>query len=443
MRFIILPVLVSLLAADTRLALGDTVLLENAVIHTASGATIPSGRVLFQDGQIREVSATGDKERNIYPTDTTKIDLQGMHLYPGLVALDTTLGLSEIGAVRATRDESEVGEFVPDVESWIAVNPSSEIIPVVRANGVAYVEPAPQGTLVSGQSSVVALTGWTTEEMVFKKNAALHVVWPEMDLDMTPKDKFHGDKSKWKSVDEQGKERHKKIRSLNDFWHEARAYLKAKEASEKKTSGFLKVPAWESMLPYVRGESPVMIHANEFRQIKAAVQWAQTNELKVIIVGGRDAAMLTNELAIAKIPVIYENIYTPRKKDTESYAIHFQTPLFLHQAGVKFAISMGPETFDAPLTKNLPYQAAQAMAFGLPENEALKSLTLYPAQLLGVAEKIGSIEVGKLASVVVVDGSIFDLRAQVKRMWIAGKEINLETRHTRLYEQYKARPSAK
>ncbi len=421
----------------------ETLLLENAMIHTVVGSNITSGRILIQDGTIREVGAIGEFDFHPSSTNTTKIDLKGMHLYPGLIAMDTTVGLTEIGAVRATRDESEVGEFVPDVESWIAVNPSSEVIPVVRANGVGYIEPAPQGAAVPGQSSVVTLEGWTTEEMVLKKNAALHVVWPDMDLDLTPKEKFGGDKSKWKSVEDQAKERDKKIKSLEDFFYEARAYAKAKQAVEKGSPKPQFVPAWEAMLPYVSGNAPVMIYANERRQISHAIKWAQTNELKAVIVGARDAVLVTNELLAAKFPVVYENVYTPRFRDTESYSLHYKTPALLHQAGIKLCISMGPETFDAPLTKNLPYHAAQSIAFGLPEDAALKSITLHPAQLLGVADKIGSIEVGKIATLFATDGNVFDLRSHVKRMWIAGREINLENRHTRLYEKYSGRPKRK
>ncbi|MDB6025931.1 MAG: Amidohydrolase [Verrucomicrobiales bacterium] len=420
-------------------AVADALVLMNVTVHTGSGPVITNGYVMIENGKIKAVGPGNEKP----PIDEApKLDLKGLHLYPGMVALDTALGLSEIGAVRSTRDETEVGDFIPDVESWIAVNPSSEIIPVVRANGIAYIEPAPQGAMVPGQSSVVALDGWTTEEMVFKKQAALHVVWPEMELDLTPKDKFSGDKSKWKSVEDQAKERDKKIRTLQDFFSEARAYAKAK-AADKSATTLQFIPAWEAMIPYVNGELPVMIHANELRQITHSIKWAQTNDLKAVIVGGRDAVLATNELVAAKMAVVYENVYTPRYRDSEAYDIHFKTPSLLQKAGIKIAISMGPETFDGPLTKNLPYQAAQAIAFGLPEEEALKSITLYPAQLMGVGDKIGSIEAGKEATFFTMNGSVFDMRAQVKHMWIAGKELSLENRHTRLYEKYKGRPKAK
>jgi imidazolonepropionase-like amidohydrolase len=260
---------------------------------------------------------------------------------------------------------------------------------------------------------------------------------------LTPKDKIQGDKSKWKSADDQAKERDKKIKTIDDFFAQARAYAKAKQAAKTGTPKPKYVPAWEAMLPYLNSNAPVMIHANELRQITHAVKWAQTNQLRAVIVGGRDAVAATNELLAAKVPVVYEHVYTPRSRESENYDIHYKSPALLQQAGVKLVISMGPDTFDGPLTKNLPFHAAQSMALGLPEEAALKSITINAAEVLGVADKIGSIEVGKQASFVAVDGSLFDHRAQVTHVWIAGKEISLESRHTRLYEKYKNRPQPK
>ena len=184
-----------------------------------------------------------------------------------------------------------------------------------------------------------------------------------------------------------------------------------------------------------------MIHADEVRQIKSAVNWASTNHYKIILAGGRDAWMVVDLLAAKKVPVIYGHTFTQPARDTESYDVHFTAPEVLHKAGVPVVFTIGPSSFNAPLAKNLPYEAAQAVAFGLPEAEALKGLTLYPAQLAGVADRLGSIEVGKEATLFAADGDILDIRAKVKRMWIAGKEVSLEDRHTRLYEKYKHRPS--
>ena len=336
-----------------------------------------------------------------------------------------------------------MGEYTPDVESWIAVNPDSELIPVTRANGITYFEPVPQGDIVSGQSALMAVDGWTTEQMTIKKPIALHLFWPSMELDTTPKEKARG-KTKCKSLDEQAKERRTKLQATADFFEEAKAYAKAKDAAAKGGAPAPeRIPAWEAMLPYVRGELPIVIHADEMRQIKSAVNWASTNHYKIILAGGRDAWMVADLLAAKEVPVIYGHTFTQPARDTDSYDVHFTAPAVLHQAGVQVIFSIGPSSFNAALVKNLPYAAAQAVAFGLPETEALKGLTLYPAQLAGVADRLGSIEPGKEATLFAADGDILDIRAKVKRMWIAGKEVSLENRHTRLYEKYKHRPRPK
>jgi imidazolonepropionase-like amidohydrolase len=337
-----------------------------------------------------------------------------------------------------------VGEFTPDVRSWLAVNPDSELIPVARANGITHALPVPLGAVVSGQSGLVALDGWTTEEMAVKHPVALHVFWPNMELNVMPRGRRGGESGRGQSLEEQAKTRRAKLKALEDFFEEARAYAKAKQAAERSgTETFTLTPAWEAMLPFVRGEIPVMVHADDVREIKAAVNWADANKFKMIVAGGRDAWMVADLLASKKIPVIYENIFTQPSRDDLAYDAPFKAPALLHKAGVTVAFSMGLGGQAASSVRNLPYAAAQAVAFGLPADEALKGITLYPAQMIGVADRLGSIEAGKEATLVAADGDILDIRANVKRMWIAGKEVNLDSRHTRLYEKYRNRPLPK
>lgn len=413
----------------------ETLILTGATVHTISGETLAPGQVLIQDGKIAAVGKT------VPASGAASIDLAGQHLYPGIIALNTVLGLTEISGVRATQDTTEAGEdYTPDVESWVAVNPDSELIPVTRANGITFFEPVPEGHIISGQSGLLAVNGWTTEQMTIKKPVALHLFWPSMELDTTPKEKAR-DKSKWKSLEDQARERRARLRATEDFFEEAKAYAKAKDAAAKGNSPVPEqIPAWEAMLPYVRGELPIMIHADEIRQIRAAVTWADTNHYKAILAGGRDAWMAADLLAAKRIPVVYGHTFTQPVRDTASYDVQFRAPDVLHRAGVPVTFSIGSDSFNAPLIRNLPYSAAQAVAFGLPEAEALKGLTLYPAQLAGVADRLGSIEPGKEATLFAADGDILDIRAHVKRMWITGKEVSLENRHTRLYEKYKNRP---
>jgi len=418
-------------------AIAQNLVLSGATVHTVSGETYSPGQVLIQNGKIAAVGST------VPGSGAQVIDLKGQHLYPGIIAMDTLLGLTEIGAVRATQDSTEVGEFTPDVESWIAVNPDSELIPVTRANGIAYFEPVPEGGVVSGQSGLVATEGWTSEQRAIKKPIGLHLFWPRMDLDASIRERGRGrgGSSKAKSVEEQAADRRAKLRGTQDFFDEAKAYAKAKDASAKgSVPAPEKIPAWEAMLPFVSGQLPIMMHADETRQIKAAVDWAETNHYKMILVGGRDAWMNAELLASKKIPVVYSHTFTLPSRDTESYDIHFKAPEMLRKAGVQVVFGNGLTTMDAALTKNLPYAAAQAVAFGMPEGEALKGITLYPAQLANVADELGSIDVGKEATLFAADGDILDIRAHVNRMWVAGKEVSLDNRHTRFYEKYKNRP---
>ena len=415
--------------------LAETLRLTGATVHTIAGDTLAPGQVLIRDGKIAAVG------RAVSADGAASVDLTGQHLYPGIIALNTVLGLTEISGIRATQDSTEVGEdFTPDVESWIAVNPDSELIPVTRANGITSFEPVPQGHIICGQSALVATAGWTSEQMTLRKPIALHLFWPVMALDTTLREKAR-DKAKWKSLDEQARERRVRLRAIEDFFEEARAYAKAKDAAANgRSPAPAPVPAWEAMLPYVRSELPVVIHADEIRQIKAALAWAGTNSYKVILAGARDAWMAADLLATNRIPVVYGHTYTQPARDTESYDVHFRAPAVLHQAGVQVTFSLGSDSFDAALIRNLPYSAAQAVAFGLPEAEALKGLTLYPAQIAGIADRLGSIEPGKDATLFAADGDILDIRSHVKQMWIAGKPVSLESRHTRLYEKYKNRP---
>ena len=419
------------LAAGGRAA---SLLLTGATLHTASGPVLTDASLLVRDGKIAAVGA-----RPAEAADQV-IDLKGQHVFPGLIAPVTVLGLLEIDGVRATRDTTEVGEYHPDVFSWIAVNPDSELIPVARANGYTHAQPVPLGGVISGQSGVIALSGWTIEDLAVRRAAALHVFWPSSALDTTPKDRAP-DKEKWKSPEDQAKDRDKKLKEVDDFFTEAAAYAKAKAAA-KGAAAFKAVPAWEAMLPVLRGDVPLFLHADETRQIKSAVGWAAKRGFRSVLAGGRDAWKVADFLATNRVGVVYEHVFSQPARDDDAYDVHFSAPGRLAKAGVKVAFSEGTDRFGASSIRNVPYAAAQAAAFGLSRDEALRGLTLYPAQMLGVEDRLGSLDVGKEASFFVADGDILDIRTHVTRMWIAGKEVGLESRHTRLYEKYRDRPKA-
>ena len=284
----------------------------------------------------------------------------------------------------------------------------------------------------------MAMDGWTTEEMVFKQPAALHVYWPGMDIQAFSKPGRRGKAAG--SVEEQARERERHIKELADFFADARAYARARDAAQTNGAPDPGLnPPWEAMRPFVRAEAPLIVHADDARQIKAALQWAGTNHYKIVVAGGRDAWKTAALLASNSVPVIYSQIYA-LPSETEPYDIHFKAPELMRQAGVKVVLSLQDGVDAASLARNLPYVAAQAAAYGLPAEEALKAITLYPAQVMGVADRLGAIEPGKTATLFACTGDILDVRANVTRLWMAGREVPLDNRHTRLYDKYRNRP---
>jgi len=419
--------LISFLLLALTTAHADTLLLRGAVVHTVAKGTLESADVLIRDGKIAAVAERIDEKAD------RVLDLKGLHLYPGLVSPCTDLGLVEIAALRASVDDKETGEFTPEVESWNAVNPDSELIPVARANGITHFAPIPQGKFITGSSGMMAARGWTIEDMLVRRHTAMHLFWPGHSL------KVPGPNppSDFKSLEEQSRERKEKVREIERFFADAEAWGKrdAKEA---------KVPAWEAMQPVLRGEVPLVIHANGEREIKAALAWSESRpKLRIVLLGGRDAWMHAEELAKRKIAVIYTEVFTLPTRASDSYDVQFTAPSILHKAGVSVAISEGLEKASASGQRNLPYIAAQAAAFGLPADAALAAITLVPAQIHGVGDQLGSIEPGKDASLFAATGDILDIRSQVKHLWISGVEQSLESRHTRLAEKYRNRPKAK
>jgi imidazolonepropionase-like amidohydrolase len=429
-RFSFVLAAASLLCAS--IVSAETLVLKNATVHTVTGETLSPGNVVVTDGKITAVS------KDATAAGAKVIDLTGLHLYPGLILPASSLGLTEINAVRATQDTREVGSFTPDVKAWLAVNPDSELLPVARANGITHFNVAPIGGVVAGYSGVMQMTGWTIESMAIRTPAALHLYWPQMGLNVRPKE-FTADRSKWKSPEDQAKERNKKLKEIDDFFDDAEAYRKARSMADK-TKAPLPVPAWEAMLPMLEGKAPIFIHADETRQIKAALAWAEKRKYSIVIEGARDAWRVADVLAKQKVPIIYDRLNDQPPQDTDPYDVQFKAPAVLQKAGVKVLFNEGMDSGNATFARNLPHSAGTAIAYGLPETEALKSITLYPAQVLGVADKLGSIEVGKEASLIASSGPILDIRSTVKHMWISGQEVSLESRHTKLYEKYKSRP---
>jgi imidazolonepropionase-like amidohydrolase len=367
------------------------------------------------------------------PAGARVVDLQGLHVYPGLIDANTILGLVEIGSVRGTVDVNEVGDLNPNVRAEVALHPDSELLPVARAGGVLVAMAAPRGGLVAGTAAVFRLDGWTWEDLTVAAPAGLLVQWPSMRIDRAPDAR--------PSAEEQERTRDERLRSLRQAFAAARAYERAHAAAGKKgIPAHERDPRWEAMLPVVRGRIPVLVAARDVSQIRAALRWAQEEGLRMVLLSGGDVARLADEIARARVDVVLDPTWALPERRWEPYDEPFTIAARLHAAGVRFCITTGSGTFGAANARNLTCEAAAAVAHGLPPEEGLRAITQRPAEILGVGDRLGTLAPGKEATLIVTDGDPLDIRTHVVRAFIAGREVSLETRQTRLWERYRARP---
>ncbi len=405
-------------------------LLKGATIHPVSSKAIPNGSMLIEKGKITHVG--GENIKIELPAKTKIIDLSGQHLYPGMIAANTVLGLVEVRTVRGSLDITETGNINPSARAQVSINPDSEHIPVARANGVLACLSIPKTEdegLIAGQSALIRLDGWTWEDMTVASPVGMHLFWPE--LRTYSKKTRSADKEK---IEKLRKAYEQSLLTLKKTFADARAYAKSKKDPGFKGKTDLD---WEAMIPVVNGELPVFIHAVTLGQLQDVLHFVESEGLKrPVIVGGRDAWRITDELKKQNVPVILSPINSLPLRRWEAYDTPYTTATKLHQAGVPFCIANVGTSFEAANERNLPYQAARAVAYGLPHDVALKAVTLYPAQILGVADQLGSLEVGKEATFFASDGDPLEVMTQVKRAWIMGREVDLSSKHTRLYEKY-------
>ena len=397
------------------------ILIQGGTIHTISHGILENADILFVDGKITSVGHNLD-----IPAEAEIIDASGQHVFPGLISAGSTLGLQEIGAVRATRDYAEVGAVNPNVRANVSYNPDSELIPITRSNGILLALSVPRSGLISGTSSLMMLDGWTWEDATLMHPVGLHLFWPSMNI---PKPK-PGKQKERKDKDS----RLKSIQEIDDLIQESRAYAQLKATGSPSFKHDLRL---EGMLPVISGEIPVFVHANEVRQIEAAVYWAERQSVKMVLVGGKDSWRVTQLLKDREIPVIYTQTHSTPMRRFEQYDQAFITPSQLYAAGVKFCISNSESPFQTPHIRNLPYHAAKAASYGLSWKEALRSITLSPAEILGVEDKVGSLEASKDATFFIADGDILDIRTQVNMAFIQGRRVDLSDRHKTLYSKYR------
>jgi imidazolonepropionase-like amidohydrolase len=390
----------------------------NVEIHPVSSEPIRNGTILFENGKI-----TGLGNEVKIGKGTAKIDGKGRQVYPGLIDAATILGLVEINSIRATADYREMGALNPNVRSWIAFNPDSEIIPVTRTNGILLSLVMPQGGLISGRSALMQLDGWTWEDMAIKTDVGLHIQWPRISVGTSSESTKEGNQSN-KSV----------IKDLRDFFDKARDYRKAKESGLFSQTDL----RLESMMSVLDGSVPVFVHANELPAIQSAVAFSVEQQIRIVIVGGYDAPRCAQLLKAAKIPVIVTGTYRLPQRDDDPYDDAYTVPERLRKAKVPFCLaSLG--RFGATGIRNLPYHAATAVAYGLPLDEALKATTLYAAEILGAADRVGSLELGKDATFILTNGHPLEATTVIDQAFIEGRDIDLSNRHKRLYRKYQSK----
>ncbi len=396
--------------------------LVGATVYPITQPPIENGTVLIEDGLIKAVG------KNVsIPKDAVVVDAKGLRVYPGLIDAGSVLGLTEVSAVRATVDTSESGEFQPDLQAFIAINPASEHFPTTRFVGITTVLTRPTGGVISGQSAVINLAGWTPDEMVVKTPAALHINVPEGIGAVPSFARMMLDPDQLRQLAEEGGTR---LQRLRTFLERAKQYAEAKEKGADIFD-----PRLEAMRPYVTGKLPVFFHTNSARGIRTALQIAEQFGLKAVIAGARDAWKVADLLAQKKVPVVVGPLWTLPANDYDPYDAPWANAAVLHRAGVKLAF----QSASAATARDLPYQVGVACAFGLPYEEALKALTINAAEILGVDNLLGSIEVGKLANLIVTDGDPLEIVTNLHYLFIAGKPVPLESRHTRLYLHYRQR----
>jgi imidazolonepropionase-like amidohydrolase len=408
--------------------------IRNARIVTVAGPVIERGNVVIgADGKIQAVGADA-----AIPAGAQTLDGTGMTVFPGMMDAGTTMGLAEIPqGANATMDATEVGTFNPNVQAFYAINPHSAHIAVTRVVGITQVVSRPTGGILSGQAALIQLAGDTPPQMALVPQVALAVTLPRSGFAGRGFGRGGGFNPAG-GTQEAERARTLQLDSLRAMLHDAEAYMKAQEAYAKNSA--LPRPAHDVVLaslgPVLRGEMPVLFSADQASDIRASVDFAVENHLKAIILGGHDAPEEADLLKRHDVPVVLTGVMSLPSGEDDPYDANYSLPAKLAAAGVRFAIASGEDGAEA---RNLPYVAGMAASFGLAKDEALKAVTLYPAQIFGIGAQVGSIEVGKRANLVMLDGDMLEARSNTKALFIDGRPVPLDSKHTYLYEIFKDR----
>lgn len=407
----------------------QTVAIRGGTVHTLAGSPIQGGTVVVENGLISAVGTDA-----AVPAGADVIDATGLQVYPGLFDALTQLGLTEVGAVPVTNDVAELGDFNPHLLAAWAVHPASEHIPVARANGITHTVSAPGGgrgggSTMAGQGSLIHTDGWTVEEMTIESSVGIVVAWPNMQLRSFD---FATMSMNERSYREAKEEYDEKVAEIDSWIDAARNYQAALDAGTDVERD-LKL---EALTKVTNGELPFLVVVNTERGINAVLDFAERKDVRVVLLGGADAWKVADRLAEANVPVILGPTQDLPGDEDYGYDQVYSAPGQLHAAGIK----VGFGTFDASASRNLPYEVGSAVSFGLPREEAIRTVTINNAEILGVGDRLGTIETGKIANLIVTDGDPLEIRTQILHLVVNGRIAPLDNKHLELYERYRGRP---
>lgn len=402
----------------------DALVIQGGTVHSLAGEPRVAD-VVIEDGIITAVAPGADA-----PAGADVIDATGQHVYPGLFDAVTQIGLTEIGAVDVTSDIDELGDFTPHLQAMTAVHPSTEHIPVARANGITHTVATPDGGTFPGQGSLINLDGWSVEEMLVDPGAFLVLEWPEVE---TSEFDFETFTSSERSYEEAKEEYDADVRRIADWLDAARSYAESR-AGDADVRPNLRL---EALGRVTGGDMPLLVMVESERQIRDAVAFAEEEGLDVILGGAPEGWKAAELLAERDVPVIVGATQAMPTSPDEAYDEPYANAGKLHAAGVKIAFA----TYNSADSRTLPYEAAMATGYGLPREEALRAITINAAEMLGVDDRLGTIEAGKIANLVVTDGDPLEITTRFEHVIIDGRDVDTMNRHRELYELWRSRPT--